>query len=67
MPSPSCSAGTFPPVFAFPGHYMFYLPSFLRLFVLPKFRNHLIFYQPFQKTIVVVRALHAAQDWTRFF
>ena len=38
-----------------------------RWFVVPKFRNYLIFYQPFQKTIVVIRVLHAAQDWTRFF
>ena len=36
-------------------------------FVVPKFRNYLIFYQPFEETIVVVRVLHAAQDWTRFF
>jgi len=27
----------------------------------------LIFYQPFENTIVVVRILHAARDWTRFF
>ncbi len=39
----------------------------IRWFVVPKFRNYLIFYQPFQETIVVVRVLHAAQDWTRFF
>jgi toxin ParE1/3/4 len=39
----------------------------IRWFVVPKFRNHLIFYQPFQETIMVVRVLHAAQDWTRFF
>jgi plasmid stabilization system protein ParE len=39
----------------------------MRWFVVPKFRNYLIFYQPFQKTIMVVRVLHAAQDWTRFF
>lgn len=39
----------------------------IRWFVVPKFRNYLIFYQPFQKTIVVVRVLHATQDWTRFF
>jgi len=32
----------------------------IRWFVTPKFRNYLIFYQPFQ-------VLHAAQDWTRFF
>jgi len=35
--------------------------------VVPKFRNYLIFYRPFQDSIMVVRILHAAQDWTRFF
>jgi len=39
----------------------------IRWFVVPKFRNYLIFYQPFQETIMVVRVLHAAQDWTRFY
>jgi toxin ParE1/3/4 len=39
----------------------------IRWFVVPKFRNYLIFYQPFQNTVMVVRVLHAAQDWTRFF
>jgi toxin ParE1/3/4 len=39
----------------------------IRWFVVPKFRNYLIFYQPFKESIVVVRVLHAAQDWTRFF
>jgi toxin ParE1/3/4 len=39
----------------------------IRWFVVPKFHNYLIFYQPFQETIMVVRILHAAQDWTRFF
>ena len=39
----------------------------IRWFVVPKFRNYLIFYRPFQKTILVVRVLHASQDWTRFF
>ncbi len=39
----------------------------IRWFVVPKFRNYLIFYQPFESTILVVRVLHAAQDWTRFF
>jgi len=39
----------------------------IRWFVVPKFRNYLIFYQPFQQTIIVVRILHAAQDWTRIF
>ena len=39
----------------------------IRWFVVPAFRNYLIFYQPFDETIMVVRVLHAAQDWTRFF
>ena len=39
----------------------------IRWFVVPRFRNYLIFYQPFEETIMVVRVLHAAQDWTRFF
>ena len=39
----------------------------IRWFVVPTFRDYLIFYQPFQETIMVVRVLHAAQDWTRFF
>jgi len=39
----------------------------IRWFVVPTFRNYLIFYQPFQETIMVVRVLHATQDWTRFF
>lgn len=41
--------------------------SQIRWFVVPKFHNYLIFYQPFQETVMVVRVLHAAQDWTRFF
>jgi toxin ParE1/3/4 len=39
----------------------------IRWFVVPKYRNYLIFYQLFKDSIVVVRILHAAQDWTRFF
>lgn len=39
----------------------------IRWSVVPRFRNYLIFYQPFRDTIMVVRILHAAQDWTRFF
>ena len=39
----------------------------IRWFVVPKFRNHLIFHRLFQETIVVVRVLLAAQDWARFF
>jgi plasmid stabilization system protein ParE len=39
----------------------------IRWFVVPRFRNYLIFYQPHQEAIMVIRVLHAAQDWTRFF
>jgi toxin ParE1/3/4 len=39
----------------------------VRWFVVPKFRNYLIFYKPIEETILVIRVLHAAQDWTRFF
>ena len=39
----------------------------IRWFLVPKFPNYLIFYQPWRETIMVVRVLHAAQDWTRFF
>jgi len=39
----------------------------VRWFVIPRFRNYLIFYRPFGETILVLRVLHAAQDWTRFF
>ena len=39
----------------------------IRWLVVPKYRNYLIFYRPFQDTIMVVRILHAAQDWKRFF
>ena len=39
----------------------------IRWFVVPKFRNYLIFYQPFEETVMVVRVIQAAQDWTRFF
>lgn len=39
----------------------------VRWLVVPKFRNYLIFYQPFRDTVMVIRILHAAQDWKRFF
>lgn len=39
----------------------------IRWFVVPKFHNYLIIYLPHQETIMVVRVLHAAHDWTRFF
>ena len=35
--------------------------------VVPKYRNYLFFYRPFQDSVMVVRILHAAEDWTRFF
>ena len=39
----------------------------IRWLVVPRYRNYLIFYQPFRESIVVVRVLHAARDWTKFF
>ena len=39
----------------------------VRWFVVPRFPNYLIFYEPFENTIRVLRVLHAARDWTRFF
>ena len=39
----------------------------IRWLVVPKHRNYLVFYRPYQNTVMVVRILHAAQDWTRFF
>jgi toxin ParE1/3/4 len=39
----------------------------IRWIVVPKFRNYMIFYQPFGETVIVVLLLHVAQDWTRFF
>lgn len=39
----------------------------IRWFVVPKCRNYLIFYESYQDTIMVVRVLHAARDWTRFY
>jgi len=39
----------------------------VRWFVTPRFRNYLIFYRPYENSILVLRILHAAQDWTRFF
>jgi plasmid stabilization system protein ParE len=39
----------------------------VRWLVVPKFRNYLLFYRPFQDTILVLRILHAAQDWKRFY
>lgn len=39
----------------------------IRWLVVPKFRNYLLFYRPFENIVMVVRVLHAAQDWTWFF
>jgi plasmid stabilization system protein ParE len=39
----------------------------VRWLVAPRFRNYLIFYRPSGDTILVLRILHAKQDWTRFF
>jgi len=39
----------------------------IRWSIVSKFRNYLVFYQPYQETIIVIRILHAAQDWTRYF
>ena len=39
----------------------------VRWFVMPRFRNYLLFYRPVQDTILVLRVLHASRDWTRFF
>ena len=39
----------------------------VRWLVVPRFRNYLVFYRPVGDTIFVLRVLHAAQDWTRFF
>jgi plasmid stabilization system protein ParE len=39
----------------------------IRWLVVPPYRNYLVFFQPHADSIMVVRVLHAAQDWTRFF
>jgi toxin ParE1/3/4 len=39
----------------------------IRWLVVTSYRNHLVFFQPHEKSIMVVRILHAARDWTRFF
>ena len=39
----------------------------IRWLVVPPYRNYLVFFQPDADSIMVVRVLHAAQDWTRFF
>jgi plasmid stabilization system protein ParE len=39
----------------------------VRWFVIPRFRNYLIFYRRHSDTILVLRVLHATRDWTRFF
>jgi plasmid stabilization system protein ParE len=39
----------------------------IRWLVVPSYRSYLVFFQPHEKSIMVVRILHAARDWTRFF
>jgi plasmid stabilization system protein ParE len=39
----------------------------VRSFLIPRFQNYLIFYRPYEDTIMVLRVLCAAQDWKRFF
>lgn len=39
----------------------------IRWFVIPRYRSYVIFYQPSERGVLVVRVLYAAQDWTRFF
>ena len=36
-------------------------------YVLPRFRSYLLFYVPAGDGVIVIRILHAARDWTRFF
>jgi toxin ParE1/3/4 len=38
-----------------------------RWFVVPGFRNYLIFYRPYEDSVMVIRVLNAARDWTQFF
>ena len=39
----------------------------IRWLVVPNYRNYLVFYRPYQDSVMVARILHAARDWTRFF
>jgi toxin ParE1/3/4 len=39
----------------------------IRWFPVPRFRHYLIFYKPLHETVIVIRVLHASQDWKRFF
>ena len=39
----------------------------VRLWPVAKYRNYLLLYRVESKLIRVLRVLHAAQDWTRFF
>jgi toxin ParE1/3/4 len=39
----------------------------VRWTIVTEYPNYLIFYRPIPAGIQVVRGLHAAQDWTRFF
>ena len=37
--------------------------SGIRVWVVPGFRNHLIFYRPLTNGVEIVRILHGARDW----
>jgi toxin ParE1/3/4 len=39
----------------------------IRMWPVPQFRNYLIFYRVAGEDLQVLRLLHAAQDYTRFF
>jgi toxin ParE1/3/4 len=39
----------------------------IRWVAVPKYRDYLVFYRPYEGTVMVARILHAARDWTRFF
>jgi plasmid stabilization system protein ParE len=39
----------------------------VRLWPVSRYRNYLILYREEPKQIRVLRILHAAQDWTRYF
>jgi toxin ParE1/3/4 len=39
----------------------------IRMWAVPQFQNYLIFYRVSAEGIQVLRILHAAQDYTRFF
>ncbi len=41
--------------------------SGLRMWPIPGFRNHLIFYRPTEDGVEIIRVLHAARDQVRIF